>query len=146
MPQTIRLRVTVERHHPKLPRFVVVPALAIAAWNLTGTTIIEASLREVELGRRSLKRWDEERWWIDLSEPLCRKAGVDTGDRAVLALRLASTRMPAELSRLLKADPAAKAAWERLTEAQQRQLREHVADGKQPATRARRAAKALGGR
>jgi len=56
----------------------------------------------------------------------------------------ASTELPSELAALIAKNKAARAAWERLTPAQQRMLRENVAAGKQPATRARRAARELG--
>jgi uncharacterized protein YdeI (YjbR/CyaY-like superfamily) len=56
---------------------------------------------------------------------------------------MASTRNPEELSQLIEIDPAAKTCWERLTESQQRMLREHIAEAKQSATRKRRAVRAL---
>jgi len=62
----------------------------------------------------------------------------------VLRARRASTALPAELSELLAKHKTARAAWERLTPAQQRMLREEVAAAKQSTTRARRAARMLG--
>jgi uncharacterized protein YdeI (YjbR/CyaY-like superfamily) len=44
---------------------------------------------------------------------------------------------------LLKADRAARAAWDRLTRAQQRMLREVIGAAKQSATRERRARRVL---
>ena len=74
------------------------------------------------------------------------KAGVDTGDEVGLVLRRASEAMPAELERLLAEEPAARRAWDGLTAARRRALREHVAAAKRPATRVRRSERALLGR
>lgn len=140
---SLALLVTIERKDPKLPRFVVVPAWALAKWGLTETTVVEGTLKGVDLGRRTLKRWDDQRWFVELPEPLCRRAGVETGDSMTIILRIASTELPLELAQLLSSDKAAQAAWEKLTPSQQRMLREQIASAKQAATRERRARQAL---
>ncbi len=61
----------------------------------------------------------------------------------VLRARVPIT-LPAELAELLAKNKAARAAWERLTPAQQRMLLEDVATAKTSTTRARRAARMLG--
>ncbi len=88
--------------------------------------------------------WDEQRWFIDLPQPLCERAKVDTGSRIQLALRIASDRLPAELEDLLATNAAARQARERLSQASRRMLRENVGAAKQSATRARRAVVGLG--
>jgi len=143
MPNSIQLTAVIARKDPRLPRFVVVPSSAIDAWRLTQTTVVEGTLNGHELGRRSLKKWDEQRWFIDLPQPLCERAKVDTGSRIQLVLEIASDKLPAELEDLLATNPAAKRAWDRLSQGSQRMLRENVAAAKQPATRARRAAAVL---
>lgn len=143
LSDTIRVTAVIERKHAELPRFVVVPTKTVASWRLEGTSVVEGTLNSVEMGRRTIKRWDEKRWFIELPQALCRKARVDTGDSVTLRLRLASDRLPEELARLLATDPVAEAVWERLTPSQQRVVREDVAAAKQPATRERRAARAL---
>jgi hypothetical protein len=143
LSDTIRVTAVVERKHAELPRFVVVPSKAVASWGLERTTVVEGTLNSVEMGRRTIKRWDEQRSFIELPQPLCRKARVDTGDSVTLLLRVASDRMPDELARLLASDPVARAVWEGLTLSQQLVVREDVAAGKQPATRERRAARAF---
>lgn len=145
MPAPLRFRSAVSRHHPQMPRLVTAPWDEVARWKLAGTTTVEASLNGADIGRRSLKRWDEKRcWWIDLPDPVCRKLKLDEVDKVAVELRLASTQLPPELQALIAKNKAARAAWERLTPPQQRMLRENVAAAKQPATRARRAARALG--
>jgi len=143
MADSIQLTAVIARRDPRLPRFVVVPSPAIDAWKLTQTTVVEGTLNGHELGRRSLKKWDEQRWFIDLPQPLCERAEVDTGSRIQLVLEIASDKLPAELQDLLATNPAAKQAWDRLSPGSQRMLRESVAAAKQPATRARRAAAVL---
>ena len=98
------------------------------------------------LGRRSLVPWKERGFSINLPEPLCRAAGVDTGDEVELEIRLAEEAVPEELASLLKVSRAAKRVWDALTDAQRRMLREEILSLKQPATRARRAERVLLGR
>ncbi|MFG0319534.1 MAG: YdeI/OmpD-associated family protein [Planctomycetota bacterium JB042] len=138
----VELRAVVERKDASLPRYVVVPARAVAAWRLDGTTTVEGTLVGVPLGRRSLKRWDD-RWFLDLPAPLCARAGVDVGDRVALVLRRASEVPPAELEHVLASSRVARERWDRMTASRQRLLREHVAAAKRPETRERRARKGL---
>jgi uncharacterized protein YdeI (YjbR/CyaY-like superfamily) len=81
---------------------------------------------------------------MDLSEALCRKAQINTGDRVDLNLRVASEELPEELAQLIANNSAARDAWKRLTPGQQRMLREEVLAASQPATRVRRARQSLG--
>ena len=135
---------TVTRHHPQLSRLVTIPLAKIAPWKLNGTTVIEGTINDTPLGRRSLKRWDErECWWIDLPEPLCKKANIDTGDEVKLVIRLASEELPEELTELLTRNSKAEAKWKSMTAAQQRMLREEIFAAKTPATRTKRAEKWL---
>jgi len=143
MPNSIQLTAVIARKDPRLPRFVVVPSSAIEAWRLSQTTVVEGTLNGHELGRRSLKKWDEWRWFIELPQPLCERAKVDTGTCVQLVLHIASDKLPAELEDLLATNPAAKQAWDRLSPGSQRMLRENVAAAKQPSTRAGRAAAVL---
>ncbi|MDE2924635.1 MAG: YdeI/OmpD-associated family protein [Acidobacteriota bacterium] len=141
---TITLRSRVERHQPDLPRYVVVPESAVAPWKLGGTTVVEGTAGGFDFGRRSLKRWDADRWFLDLPGKWCRDAGVSTGDEVELTLRVASSALPAELARLIGESASAQAAWQRLTASQQRMLREHVLAAKRLETRERRARRGLG--
>jgi hypothetical protein len=140
----ISVTTTVIRHNPQFSRLVTIPLEKIAPWKLTETTTVEGTINETELGRRSLKRWDERKcWWIDLPEPLCKKAKLETGDSVKLTVRLAAEDLPAELEQLLKENPVAKARWSKLTQPQQRMLREEIFAAKSSATRLRRAEKVL---
>jgi len=143
-PKQIVVTTTVSRHNPQFSRLVTIPLADIAPWKLTNTTVVEGKINDTELGRRSLKRWDDRQcWWIDLPEPLCKKAKLDTGDKVTLTIKLASEVLPDELKLLLQENTSAKARWEKLTAAQQRMLREEIFAAKTSATRRRRAEKIL---
>jgi uncharacterized protein YdeI (YjbR/CyaY-like superfamily) len=75
---------------------------------------------------------------------MCERAGVDTGDRVNLSLRLASDEFPDELATVLTESRRARAAWAKLTPAQQRMLREEIFAAKSADARRRRAERALG--
>jgi hypothetical protein len=126
-----------------MPRFIVIPKDAVADWRLRETTTVDGTLNGVSVGHRSLKRLDDSNWFIDLPEPLCRRARIDTGDTVDLSLHVASTALPPELSSLLSRNAEARRTWTALTVSQQRMLREHVASARQSTTRLRRATCAL---
>jgi hypothetical protein len=143
---TLNAAATVERKFPQLPRFICIPFRKVAPWGIDSTTTVEGTINGVETGRRSLKRWDDRNcWFIELPEPLCRKAKIETGDRVKLSLKLASEELPKELSDLLSNNDRARANWEKMTVGQKRMLREEILAAKQSVTRARKAAKALKG-
>ena len=146
MAQEIAVSAVIERQaeYPKLPRFVVIPAGSVAAWKLAGTTTIEGTINGNDLGRRSLKCWDSARWFIELAEPICKGAGVDTGDRVELRIRIASEELPEELRSLIEKDAKARKAWQSLSAGSQRMLREEILALKRTATRERKARRALG--
>ena len=128
---------------PQFSRPATIPLDKIK-WKLSGTTTVEGAINGVDLGRRSLKRWDGRNcWWIDLPEQLCKKAKLETGDEVTLTIRLASDDLPDELQDLLKTNRVAKTNWEKVTQPQQRMLREEIFAAKASATRRRRAEKSL---
>jgi len=143
-PKQITIISTITRHHPQFSRLVTIPLDVVAPWKLSDTTVIEGTINDTELGRRSMKRWDDRQcWWIDLPEPLCKRAKLETGDEVTLKIRMASEDLPDELTELLAKSSKAKANWEMLTKAQQRMLREEIFAGKSSETRSRRAKKVL---
>ncbi len=86
---SLGLMAKIQRKDPKLPRFIVVPSMLVKDWGITENVTIIGELNGVEMGRRSLKYWDEERWFIQIPEPLCKKANVDTGDLVTVTMYLA---------------------------------------------------------
>lgn len=144
VPTAISMAAVIDRHHTQMPRYVVVPSSVVAEWALEGTTVVEGEINGHSMGRRSLKPWDDERWFIDLPEKLCRTAGVETGDRVDLEIRIASADLPLELSRLLTESPSARHRWDQLSFSRQRMIREYILAAKRPETRERRAHKSLG--
>lgn len=144
MKEQISVVTKVIRHNPQFSRLVTIPLDVIEPWKLEQTTTVEGTINGVDLGRRSLKRWDERNcWWIDLPEPLCKKAKLETSDEVTLTIRLASDDLPEELHELLRTNRVARGNWEKLTQPQQRMLREDVFAAKTSATRRRRAEKFL---
>ena len=144
MKKQISIVTKVIKHNPQFCRLVTIPLEVVEPWKLSGTTTVEGTINGTDLGRRSLKRWDERScWWIDLPNPLCKKANVETGDEVTLTIRLAAEDLPEELRELIETNRVAKTNWEKLTQPQQRMLREDVFAGKTSATRRRRAEKSL---
>jgi hypothetical protein len=139
----IKARVVLERKHPDLAAFVVVPAAKVAPWKLAATTTVEATLDGLPLGRRSLHRWDEDRWFVELRREHLESLGKTVGDRATLVLSLASTALPPELEALIRDDAEAGARWRALTDAQRRMLREEILAAKSSSARERRSRRAL---
>lgn len=140
---SVKVSVVIERKHAELAAFVVVPAAKVARWTLTATTTIEGTLDGVPVGRRSLHRWDEDRWFIELRRETLEALGKAPGERATLVIAVASANLPTELQSLIDTVPEARASWERLTVAQRRMLREDILTAKASATRERRARRAL---
>lgn len=140
----VDLSCQIERKDHRLPRFAVVPARLLEGWRLECTTVVEVTLNGAVIGRRSLKRWDDGRWFVELTQQMCERLGVDTGDRVDLSLRVASDALPDELAALLAESRRAQAVWAKLTPAQQRMLREEILAARSAATRRRRAERGLG--
>ena len=143
--KSLKVVSTIEHKHEGLPRFVCIPREAVDPWKLSGTTTIALSINGVDVGRRSLKRWDERNcWWLDLSHEVCRRAGIEKGDTVELTLTIAPQELPRELADLIGQSAAARRRWDALTPGQKRMLREEVLAAKLSSTRARRAARGLG--
>jgi len=134
--EVLRLPCQIERKAPGLPRFLIVPAPLLDDWKLAGTTVVEVTINRVPGGRRSLKPWDDDRWFIELPQPIC--------DHVDLSFHVVSDELPDELASLLAESPRARASWAKLTRAQKRMLREAIFAAKTAATRRRRAERAHG--
>jgi ribosomal 50S subunit-recycling heat shock protein len=70
--------------------------------------------------------------------------GVDAGDRVTITMELGTkprtVKVPADLEGALAADPAARAAFDKLSFTHRREYVEWIAEAKRPETRARRVA------
>ena len=75
---------------------------------------------------------------------MCRKVGVETGDRVHVEMRRLGDTQPHELEELLRSDPRAQKAWNALSVGGRRDFVLFVADAKKPETRTRRARRLLG--
>jgi hypothetical protein len=131
----------VERHHPELPVYLLVPAEIVIGFGRDATFVVEASVAGRAIGRRSIKPWGDGRWFMELTKAQCDRLGVGEGDRVEVDLRPAP-ELPAELEAALAAR-GLEAAWARLSAAERRALAEDVFAAKRPETRARRLQRAL---
>jgi uncharacterized protein YdeI (YjbR/CyaY-like superfamily) len=75
---------------------------------------------------------------------MCRKVGVETGDRVHVEMRRLGDTRPQELNELLNSDPKAQRAWNGLSAGERREFVIFVADAKKPETRVRRTRRLLG--
>ena len=139
--EKIRFDAVIERLAPEVPRFIV---YAGKAWDETATFIVDVSLNRTPIGLRNLIPWKERGWHFGLSEPMCKKVGVETGDRVQVEMSRLGDALPHELQELLQREPKAKRAWNALPAGDRRDFILFVADAKKPETRATRARKLLG--
>jgi hypothetical protein len=126
----------IERIAPALPRFVV---YAGKAWDETGTFTVDVSLNGISIGLRNLIPWKERGWHFGLSQPMCHKVGLETGDPVRVEMRRLGDNRPNELKELLNSDPNALRVWNALSVGQRRDFVVFVAAAKKPETRIRRA-------
>ena len=130
----------IERIAPEVPRYIVYPG---EAWDESATFIVEVALNGIPIGLRNLIPWKERGWHFGLSEPICRKVGVDTGDRVHIEMRRLGNTRPPELQELLENDSRARKAWDSLSDGERRDVVLFVAEAKKPETRTRRARRLL---
>lgn len=97
----------IERIATEVPRFVVYPG---KAWDENGTFTVEVLLNGIPIGLRNLIPWKERGWHFGLSELMCRRVGVETGDRVHVEMRRLGDTRPQELNELLHSDPKAQRA------------------------------------
>jgi hypothetical protein len=139
--ESISFDAIIERIAPEVPRFVVYPG---KAWDETATFIVDVVLNGIPIGLRNLIPWKERGWHFGLSQPMCHKAGVDTGYPVHVEMRRQGDAQPPELQELLDSDPKAKNTWERLAAGDRRDLVLFITDAKKPETRRKRARRLLG--
>lgn len=132
--------VVVGRHQPDLPRFVVLPFDPKALWGKTALFTADGHLGGVAFHRRSVLPWgDGVRWFMGVTEPMCREGGFDTGDRVRLVLQPASDAPPPEIAERLASDPGLAIAWSGFSDIHRREWCRWVEGAKKAETRQRRA-------
>ena len=112
----IQLTTRVQQKAPNLPCYFVVPAGRADSLGIQGTTVVEVEIDGAEVGRRTLKRWDDHRWFTDLSARVLRRVGVAVGDRIRVVLRPASQDLPDELVAVIESDGKARRVWASFTD------------------------------
>ena len=83
----IEVTAKIARKQPDLPRFVVIRAEALAPWSLTGTTPVDVEIEGVAVLPRTVRKWDDRRWFMSITKKDCEKLGVDTGSRVAVRIR-----------------------------------------------------------
>lgn len=84
---------TLERHHPELPVFVMVPGEVALGFGKSATFVVEAMVDNQPIGRRSIKPWGDGRWFMELTKAHGRRLGIAAGssirgiERVVATLR-----------------------------------------------------------
>lgn len=135
-----RFRAKVERKTSDVPRYAVLPEKAVAALGLTKTATVDGMIAGTPITRKAVKPLADGGWFIDVTQPTCAKAGIDTGDVVDFELRLVSEDPPPDLLEALASSPVASAVWDRLTPSPRRQVVNDILRAKKPETRAKRIA------
>ncbi len=86
-------------------------------------------------------------YWIPVNKGNREAAGISAGDKIKVRLELDTDprviKPPVDLAKALKADPAAQAAWKKLSYTHQKEHAHAVEEAKRPETRQRRIAKTI---
>jgi hypothetical protein len=134
--ETIAFDAVIERLAPEVPRFVVYPG---KAWDETATFMVEVALNGVPIGLRSLAPWKERGWFFGVTQPICDKVRLETGDPVRVEMRRVGDAIPPELDELIQSSRKVRQIWEDLDAGERRDLVQFVAAAKKAETRARRA-------
>ncbi len=141
----LRFSAVLQRHHPDLPVYLLVPPEIPAAFAATQTFVAEAEIDGRPIGRRSVKPWsrqaDDDRWFLELTKAQLGALGLEAGGRVEVALAPARA-VPEDLEAAV-AEAGVQAAWAALGTAERRAIAEAVFAAKGPETRRRRIDKAL---
>ena len=130
-----------ERHHDDLPVYILVPPMAMAAFGRERTFMVEATVNDRAVGRRSVKPWGDGRWFLELTKRHCERLGISEGNRVRVSLA-AAPDTPADLTGRIEAEGIV-AQWLALSEAQRRSIAEPIFEAKRDSTRRARIEKAI---
>ena len=146
MTDSIKILAEIKRKAAELPRFVEIDESMLANWALEGTSPILVQIEDSESFRRSIKPWGKGRlvWFFDLTESMCKKTNVDTGDTIEFTLTKIENTLAAEIEEIIATNLEAQIKWDEMPAGRRRMINEHVISGKQAATRVRRAKKMFG--
>ncbi len=142
MAKTHRFKAEIMRHHPKTPRFVLVPPSIPAALKQTATFVAEVRFDDLEPERKSIKPWGDGRWFMDVAQDICRRLRLDVGSTVAIAVAPVEEQLPEALSDAIRQAGATR-AWFAQTPAQQRMIAEHIYGAKRTETMQRRVAAAI---
>lgn len=133
MAGRLRFDAVVERHHPDLPVYVIVPREVAESFGRQRTFVVEAVVNERAIGRRSIKPWGDGRWFMELTKAQTKRLGIAPGSSVAIGVAPAA-EVPEDLTTRLDA-AGLTPRWHELSDAQRRALSETVFEAKKPATR-----------
>jgi len=133
---------TIERHHPGLPVYLIVPATVPAGFGRDATFVVEAVIDGTPLGRRTVKPWGDGRWFLEVTAAQQARLGVAEGDRVTVAL-VPAAEVPEDLAAAIT-EAGLEPAWHGLSAAGRRALAEPVFEARRPETRAKRIGRVIG--
>lgn len=128
----------VERHHPNLPRFIILGRDPEQCWDVENTFVAEVELNGQALGRRSIKPWGDGRWFMDITQKDCDELGCDTGSLLRVAMTYIADPTPSDLTSAFAANRKLEVNWSALRPTHRRHLSQWVEEASQPLTRQRR--------
>jgi hypothetical protein len=135
-PLTFEARI--ERHHPNLPRFVLLNVDPTLLWDVESTFVAEAFFNGHSIGRRSVKPWGDGRWFLDVTQKHCDDFGIDTGALLQVTLKYVADPTPSDLSNAFATNRWLEVHWSSLRPTRRRQLSQWVEEARQPVMRQRR--------
>ena len=113
----------------------------MAAFGRDKTFMVEATVNDRAVGRRSVRPWGGGRWFLELMKRQCKRLGISEEDRVRLSLA-AAPDTPADLTDRIEAAGLG-AQWLALSEVQRRSIAESVFEAKRDSTRRTRIEKAI---
>jgi len=121
--------------------FLVLPAAASAKLPTRGMVTVDGTLGDATF-QATLEPDGEGSHWLKIDEALRAAAGVSAGDEAAVSIvpvaKEPEPKVPADLKRVLAADPSAMATWVDITPVARRDWIHWVTSGKKAETRVKR--------
>ena len=137
--KSLTIETKVRQKDRRLPVYLEIPATKVKPWSLYGTATVLVNVSGNDAGRRSIKKWDDNRWFIELTKSFCSKHSIEVGTVVSVTIERTTDDLPVELATVLDTNRSARDAWEQLSPSRKRIIREHIMAAKKPETRERRA-------
>jgi len=141
-----RFRITLEKHDRSEAAMMTIPFDVEKVYGTRARVPVRGTINGFAFRSSIFPRGDGRHYMV-VNREVRAGAGVKGGDTVTVHLERddepRTIEPPADLRRALKADKAARAAWEQLSYTRQKEYALAVEDAKRPETRARRIEKAI---